>query len=236
MDHHWLELASWLSNIVLCIVAIIGVKQIKAAVDQAKCALQQVRLTAQQIDQARKESELRAKRDSIASALDQCERFAATMIPNMAKLHTELTKQGYVARKEIDASFPYVPPSLDPIAQKVWMNNLDGVRMDILNALNEHEAFAMYFVNGLADERVAFAPTGQSYCMACELLASFIGLYRDKPGFDYCYNLVKLYQYWKTRLIRKELDQKAAEVQLQKAKLPVSDPLPPLGLNRDREN
>jgi hypothetical protein len=89
----------------------------------------------------------------------------------------------------------------------------------------------MYFVNGLADERVAFTPTAQSYCLDCELLSSFIGLYRNKPGFEYYYNLVKLYQYWKTRLIRKELDQKAAEVQLQKAKLPASDPLPPLGLN-----
>jgi hypothetical protein len=45
--------------------------------------------------------------------------------------------------------------------------------------MNELESFAQYFTNDLADEGVAFIPTGQSFCQQSEVLSFFIGIFRQ---------------------------------------------------------
>lgn len=229
--HPWLEQVSWAANAILAVVAIIGMFQIVAAVRQAKAGLEQVKIStdqlkiaADQFELSRKDAALTARRECISSALEQCQEFAK-LIQETGRVANELKGLGYDPKGETDATFPFIPPAKDPKASQIWTENKNGVVSRILEVLNKHEAFAMYFVHGLADDQIAFPPTGQSFCNQCEFFATFIGLYRNKPGFEYYRNLVTLYQSWKTRLLKRELEQRELALKMEKNKLPVTDPL-----------
>lgn len=234
-DFQWLEPLSWAANVALVVVAILALRQVRAAVHQAnsaleqnRLALEQLKLTASQLEVSRIDITIRSKREAVAFALDQCKRFAETILPQLDRLAGELGKRGYKLPSDVDRSFPFISAAQDPIGAKVW-NEEKELKLKIVHALNELESFAMYFACDLADECVAFTPTAQSFCNNCEYFRLFIGVYRQPENVLLYQNLVKLYGVWKPRLERTVLEEQGKLLESKKQKLPADRKGTPLG-------
>ena len=234
-DVHLLEQMSWVANIVLAVAALVALWQIFAVIKQATCALEQnrialeqLKLTASQLEISRADIILRSKRESISVALEQCKRFADTILPHIDNLTQELHAKNYKLAQNIDPDFPVIPNEVDPMGCQIWTTNVD-LRVRIVHALNEVESFAMYFASDLADESVAFTPAAQSFCCTCEYYRLFIGMYRRPESVRLYQNLVKLYGMWKPRLERTILEEQGKLLESKKQKLPADKKGTPLG-------
>jgi hypothetical protein len=128
----------------------------------------------------------------------------------------------------VNPEFPFIPPNASSaVAYQLWADI--PLRQRIINALNELESFAQYFENDLADEAIAFTPTGQAFCIQCEILSIYIGIFRQENNFKLYQNLAKLYAQWKPRVERTVLDEQGKVLQTLKSKLPPDERRPCIG-------
>ena len=95
--------------------------------------------------------------------------------------------------------------------------------------MNELESFAMYFASDLADEEIAFTPTGQTFCLNCEYFAGFVGIFRQEQNVKLYQNLVKLYGLWKPRLERTVLQEQSKALDQKMKSLPADKQSRPIG-------
>lgn len=226
--HHWLEYASWIANVVLAGTALVAVIQVWTALKTAKATLQQVKVSTDHLALAQKEIILRSRREALGMALDQCKRFAETIVPHFDRLQDLLKAQGgYSPSGPIDINFSMVDPNVDPKGLAIWQ--IQSSRIQIVQALNELESFAMYFASDLADEEAAFAPAGQTLCLICEQYRFFIGAYRPIEGVKLYQNLVKLYGIWRPRLEHTKLEEQGKVLDQKKKQLPKDQRGKPLG-------
>jgi hypothetical protein len=227
-EHHWLEYASWIANIILAVTALIAVIQVWTALKTANATLQQVQVSTDHLALAQKEIILRSKREALAMALDQCKRFAETIVPHFDNIQTILKPHGdYAPSGLVDANFPMIAPNLDPRGSVIWDDQ--PIRVQIIQALNELESFAMYFASDLADEEAAFPPTAQTMCSLCERYRFFIGAFRPIEGVKLYQNLVKLYGIWRPRLEHTALEEQVKLLDQKKRQLPRDQRGKPLG-------
>ncbi|HEX3856095.1 MAG TPA: hypothetical protein VHY30_02225 [Verrucomicrobiae bacterium] len=225
-DFHWLECLSWAANVILAGAAVYALKQVHAAIKQAKSSLDQNKLTLEQIEVSRKDIILRSRREATALAIQQCERFAEKIIPHIDDVFNELTRRKYIPPQP-NRDFPFIPAPVNSVNHQIWSDA--PFRAKIINAMNEIESFAQYFTNDLADEGIAFIPTGQSFCHQCEVLSFFIGIYRQDNIPKLYQNTTKLYQLWKPRVERVVLEEQGKKIETLKSKLPPDDPRHPMG-------
>ncbi len=234
-DFQLAEQLSWGANILLAIFAGLALRQVSAAVNQAKCALEQnrialdqLKLTSEQLEVSRADLVLRSRRESIAVALEQCKRFADTIIPHFQTVGSELAAKQYKFPTKANPDFPFLSQAADPVGAKLWAADPE-MRIKIICALNELESFAMYFASDLADESVAFTPTAVSFCQICEHFSSFIGVFRPPEHMKLYQNLVKIYGIWKPRLERTVLEEQGKLLESKKQLLPPDKKGTPLG-------
>lgn len=234
-DFQWGEQLSWGANILLAIFAGLALRQVSAAVKQAQCALDQnrialdqLKLASEQLEVSRADLVLRSRRESIAVALEQCKRFADTIIPHFHAVGSELAAKHYNFPTKANPDFPFHSKEADPVGAKLWTADHE-LRMKIICALNELESFAMYFASDLADESVAFTPTAGSYCQFCENFGMFIGVFRQPEHMKLFQNLVKLYGIWKPRLERTVLEEQVKLLESKKQLLPPDKKGTPVG-------
>jgi hypothetical protein len=233
----WLEQLSWGANLVLASAALAALWQVGAAIKQARCALEQnrialeqLKLAASQLEISRADIILRSRREAISVALEQCERFAETILPHFDVLTRELLAKNYKLATNVDPDFPFIKKEADPQGAEIWASDADR-QVRIVRALNELESFAMYFASDLADESVAFTPAAGSFCQICEYYRLFIGVYRQPEKMRLYQNLVKLYGMWKPRLERTVLEEQSKLIETKKQKLPSDKRGTPLGTN-----
>ena len=95
----------------------------------------------------------------------------------------------------------------------------DGVWLEKLNKL---ESIAAIYASGVGDEKLGFQIIGRTYCSSVESHYDIISLLRAKNTCDYFENIVVLYQTWKPRLkkieLEYEINEKSEEVSTIKVK------------------
>jgi hypothetical protein len=192
--HFILESLFFLSGIALAVIAGIGLQQLTIAKDIARTA---------------------AKRESLKLAADQCLHYVNHVIPDQDALHAAVQAKNIVfftkSQVEVkgDAVKVHSTATLDEIQA------LKAISKEFLSVFNAMDAFATFFVSGLADEQIAFSTVGSSYCRTVRVyLASLIITPRY---FD---NVLKLFFIWNDRIQsqrlqteRQQLEKKLAEVQ-----------------------
>jgi hypothetical protein len=205
-----------------------AIKQAKCALEQNHLALEQLKITAAQLEVSRTDIILRSKREAISVALEQCKRFAETILPRFIEINRELGPNGFARPKAVDPDFPLIFDEADTFGSEVWTKTPE-LRMKIIQGLNELESFAMYFASDLADESVAFVPTGLSFCEVCEVCRYFIGRHRPPEYVRLYQNLVKLYGIWKPRIERTLLNEQSKLLESKMQRLPPDIKGSPLG-------
>jgi len=226
MQHHWLEYVSWSANGVLAIVAILALWQVYAAIQQAKHSLAQTKLLLEQVEVSRQDIILRSRREALALALDQCKRFAESIVPHFDIVQGKMMAKGFTPPANVQPDFPYLPQ--EQSTGQIWHKETE-LRKEIIHALNELESFAMYFACDLADEQIAFTPTAQTFCGICHYHAGFIGVFRQENKIKLYQNLVKLYGIWNPRLERTVFEEQSKTLEQKMKNLPADRKGAPIG-------
>jgi hypothetical protein len=208
-DHWWMSLNSW-SQIANLVIAVLGLG-----------AIYQLVLARRSLQLAQDDIQTRLQREAKQHAADLCRRFAEQTIPQYGRLETALagTKTPLQAWPLVDYSFS--PTSIpDADGANVWIRSAEGSGELLIKMLNELESVAMYFVSGIADERLAFPSLSRMYCAGVERLAPIlISLRTNTVGSGQFPNVVALYELWNERIRlhtamaeRAELDRRAANI------------------------
>ncbi|WP_115553997.1 DUF4760 domain-containing protein [Xanthomonas arboricola] len=93
------------------------------------------------------------------------------------------------------------------IAAEHLENSSKRFRLDKwLPALNQLESLCSYFVSGVADEKLGFKYLGRSICFWVERNYDIIAMSRREKAFPHWQSMVELYQLWRPRLTKAELE------------------------------
>ncbi|MCM4170960.1 hypothetical protein DHD32_05685 [Arenibacter sp. TNZ] len=189
-----LEIIYLISAPVLVYLAYRGLRQIDEAKNQVL---------------ATKESRIiNAKRESYKIAADKCEYYLTTIIPLInildrairennieyfEKSTVTMTKNGMVTKqifKDEDERFKI----------------LDLPTLDVYNRL---EGFSIFFVSGVADEKVGFLTIGNTFCYSVKIyLPHLLRL----SGQKYFNNVLELYSIWYNRLEKERLETEKSNI------------------------
>jgi hypothetical protein len=198
----WLEILYFISGIVVAIAALLGLKQV---------LLLKTDITT------------RNKRLSVEKSIEHLDRFAKTVSPLAQKYLQNIRGNGL--------SF-YNGPIID--FKKIGLKQKSDFELckkkldlDPLDLLNELEVTAAAMVSGLADEKLAFNPLGRSYCDLVEKIYDVICLCRDEE--EYYSNIVALYQLWKPRIDKIDLEKQKQKIDKDLACITDKD-IPPIGV------
>jgi hypothetical protein len=183
-----------------------------AAVVVAICAwrgLHQVTLLRQQMELTKDIAGTAAKREAFKLAAEQCKVFADQLVPLFKEV-----RNAYIAKKVDLKLFPFAIADGEIVGLKLHgdvQKVADAYGSEGLMYLNAAEAFSMFFVNGIADETVAFRETGVTFCRSIALSMPAIVAYRERQGVRF-ESTVKLYEIWQTRLEKEALLKSKASI------------------------
>lgn len=196
-EHVWVVLES----LATCVLAI-----------AATAALVQLFFLKQAVDIAKQDILIRSGREAKALAARLCELYGTETIPYVTKEFEELRKKGpfiIFETKEVKVAYTsFADPSAAEAAAKALCEN----RVQFIHAcniLNKHEALALYFCSGAADEEIAFPVISAMFCDKVHtFLPALIRMRRGAKGiasgpFE---NTVKLYESWAARRKHLEVD------------------------------
>jgi len=202
---------SILENIYLAsgpVIALLGVFIFK----QIKLAKEQLNITRSQLQEAQKQLTISSKRDSIKLAAQQIHFFSNNIIPFINKLDEQL-KENKIEKVIIPTRNFEVADALKVLDRNSileYYNITFPFHLDFLNIANSLETFATYFVQEVADEKVAFQSLGFSFCDMVESCSFTICFANSKTHITPFFNTIKLYNVWFDRLnasgIKREKD------------------------------
>ncbi|MBS4688605.1 hypothetical protein J4G63_15325 [Aeromonas sobria] len=175
----YLEIAYFISGIVVAIAALIALYQIKIA----------------------KESlQTQSKRDALSLTASQCSHYNTRIIELQNKLYDKRVSSKCTffdsSNWEIDTD------GKDVLVKNVGKNKpsideLDKVSQELLDVVNAMDSFAVYFTSNVADESVAYKSVANTFISTAErYMPWIIHAYNTD---DYFANIIDLYVIWKNR-------------------------------------
>jgi len=156
---------------------------------------------------ARHDLVTRATRDSRAIAMTRAEQFSQILRGEHRIIKGELVaaKVQLFTHQLQNRSPIFDDPSMYPVAQKWWSSVPNETRDRIVYFLNDLEAWAMYFTQGLADSTIVFGPCAPTYCSIVLQYSPWVVISRKEQYEGFYPNLVDLFQAWRAELDAKDL-------------------------------
>lgn len=155
---------------------------------------------------------IQAKREAATFSANQVELFLKEITSLMDKLDRKMNEEKLPGFQGEVGNFTF-----RDVANKVGlgvienylkfmedMGKTDWIDLKVMNAL---DAFSFYFVNGIADEEIAFKSVGQSFCNSVQKYYIFIAFVRRQEkeiDFDH---IRQLYSLWNKRLINLNIEE-----------------------------
>ena len=94
------------------------------------------------------------------------------------------------------------------------------LKINCTSIINRLEAISVYFIEGIADENLAYSSIGRTFCECVELLYPFYLISRVEKEFNQYEKTIKLYNIWKERskdlilqIENQELENKMKEIE-----------------------
>ncbi|MEK7074353.1 MAG: hypothetical protein AAB968_01150 [Patescibacteria group bacterium] len=193
-----LELISYFSQAGLLIVGIFALRQIRIA---------------------KQDIAIRSKRESIILAANQIEYLRKEFFLKMGRLNQIYESiNGMKAPKHRFENFLLKElnderSKIANIIQKS-LKSLENKEFNLLvqELMNLLEGFSVYFIEGVADEQVAFKPLGQVFCDFIEENFFIYCVQRDQEKMNYFDNTIALYKLWSKQKIVQELHDHRYEI------------------------
>lgn len=152
---------------------------------------------------------IKNKRASAEKAIEAGERYFCEYIPLTTQVYTDRLAEKIVGYSGDIGDFTTSSVPTEQLEKSEKRYSLDSW----LPALNRLEAIAAYFTTGVADESVGFSIFGRTFCSSVESDYDMIALSRKSGTNDYWENIVILYNLWRPRLSKAELEQAKSEME-----------------------
>jgi hypothetical protein len=171
-------------------------------------ALGQITETKKQVNETKETRQINAKRESFEIAAEKCEYFMSTIIPLINNLDRA------VSEKEITFfEKSTVEMTNDGIRVKPHSENTDEINkvfeLPNLELFNPLESFALFFVSGVAEEKVGYLAVGHTYCRTVKRYAPLLVRLSENKHFN---NTLALFSMWNQRIEKEELEKEKAKI------------------------
>lgn len=205
---------SILENIYLIsgpIIAILGL----FIINQIILAKKLLTIAKKQLEESQKQMTINSQRHAATLSADLVKKYIDEIIASEDRLYFEMKKANIpdLIKMEIknftnDEIVKLSKKSFESfIKRPVKIHHLE------LKIVNKLEAFSVYFIKGIADEKVAFSSIGKEFCKSVEEYYPHIALLRGSKNPNKSYrNLIELYKCWKERLDSFKIDFEREEI------------------------
>ncbi len=193
----YLEIAYFISGIIVAIAAVFALYQLKIAKDSIK---------------------IQSKREALSLTVSQCNYYSSTILKLQDTLYEKRVASDcdfFESKKwTVDTDGENVTVHLN-CKEHPSLNEINLIAYELLDVVNSMEAFSVYFTSKVADESVAYSTLGHTFINTAEVYMPWLILnYKSDGSFS---NLVKLYVLWKNRkkqeqmklkldILKKEMD------------------------------
>ena len=189
-----LEDLYFVAGVVIAIAAIKGLRQLKIG-------LEQIRITREIAKSNSQIAATNARREAIKLAAERCQYFAEHTVPEFTKMGTTYTR--------LKLTFLSSNPQWMIVNGEIVNHNFDlNVQdaqlpqfiVELVNAMNAIEAFAIPFVAAVADDDIGYQETALGFCQEVKLIMPAI-FYVRRKGMARFESTVQLYDRWNKRLV-----------------------------------
>ena len=187
----WLEIAYFLSGIIIAGAAIYGLTQISLT---------------------KKIWERNANRENIKLAIDHCKYFAAVVIPALTAAGQEYERQHLtflaVKRQFNVTNGELTCPNFDAVVVAQQMLQFPSA----VTYLNTVEGFAIPFTAGVADDEIGFRETAPSFCAGVLSCLPILMSLKIQQGVRY-HSTLTLFERWYKRLVAEAIASSLKQLQ-----------------------
>jgi len=198
----WLEILYFLSGIIVMILVAFGLWQLKIAKDQ--------------LETTKEIFKTQCKRAAVESAVIECRRFSETCVQSSLALRkycidNEIKYFEQVEFEETDNGFKLGMKKVE----KEGALKLVGAEVILNEFINGLEAYALFFLSGVADEKIAFHSNGSTFVELCEIAFKVFPV--AKVSDEDAKPIKALYFMWREKLKANKLkvEQRNIEEKLQ---------------------
>lgn len=165
----WAELFYFFSGIILVGIAGFGLWQIKLTKDQVKLAAEQLELAKKDIHSNIKIFKTQCHRAAVEAAVVECRRYADDIV--QFSLELDAYCKEYELSYFEDVEFERTEQGFRLHTKKIKRDDVEKLSEaePLINRyLNGMEAFALFFLSGVADEKIAFHTNGKTFVLMAE--------------------------------------------------------------------
>ncbi|MBA7531818.1 hypothetical protein ES705_24042 [subsurface metagenome] len=174
----------------------------------AYIALAQIKLAKNQIEVQRNANRVSAKRDALRLTSEQIKEYGVTIIPIINTLNKKIENENMEFFKKSEVVIGDDNFTVKPYSDDVEIEKLINIMPEFLNVMNALEGFSVFFVSGIADEKLAYRSLSTTFCNSVKnFLPLIVILSSDSNSFSIT---MKLFSIWNNRL-----DSEAIEQQMQ---------------------
>lgn len=160
-----------------------------------------------QIRIAKKDLQIRSKRESGAVSTELANRFATEIIPEISEIHLKAKSKNHELKSlplknfyaEEYGRLKHQDKQVYDEGINFFKANAD-LSKDCTMILNSFEAFAMNFIKRIADEEVVFTALAQVYCNFVEKSFPILCATREEKKLNLYENTVALYKIWSKKI------------------------------------
>ncbi|MGK7380025.1 DUF4760 domain-containing protein [Planococcus sp. 1R117A] len=185
-----LEIMYFITNSLLLLVAVIGLKQLTIAKNNSK---------------------MNAKRESYHLAAEQCTHFLNYIIPLADETILAMKAKSFDDFGEVEISMKDGKVTFD---NKFNEENFELMSIKEVHKMvylfNAFEAYSLFFTHRVAEEEVAFSTIGSTYCSVVKRFIPVI-LNASNFGEKGYSNIIKLYTAWNNKLEKQKLLEERVE-------------------------
>jgi hypothetical protein len=179
-------------------------------------ALKQLSIAKTQLEIAKNSIEISSQRDAAVFTAKQCEYFATEIIKDSVRITAIFESKDIVECSLANDSTNIFETDYNSWLtknRKKFLEDDSNIYREITEAINKLEAFAVYFIHGICDTKIAYLPVAEAYITIVKMYCPFICMVRSRSRNGYS-DIIELYKIWENELKKDELNFK--KVQLQK--------------------
>ena len=171
-------------------------------------ALEQISETRKQVNETKENRLISSKRESFKIAAEKCEHFMTTIIPLINNLDEAVveSKVSFFEKSETILTkdgINVIPRFKDKDeVSKVF----DLPNLELFNPL---ESFSLFFVSGVAEEKVGYLTVGHTFCSTVKKYAPLLVRLSDETYFN---NTLKLFSIWSHRIEKERLEKEKTKI------------------------
>ena len=179
------EVLSFLSSIILAALGFAIFRQLKFSKQSIETAQEDLKVASDALTTAKDDLQIRIRRESVILAAEQVEKFGKEIIPSAAKVVDRVRAEGIQINEwKLENTLFDTASIKDFEAANKWLRSFKKPEdvPALIQILNGLESFAIYFVGGAADERVAYPSVSPVFCSLVRQLAPLLVSLRQKKS------------------------------------------------------